>query len=153
VLAPSSLCFYSTAALERRLDGNEERFARYFYALYHCGLDERVPGGVVERREELRRQYPEKAIEVGSHFVLHGEAAYQALGGYYRALSMAATLSEPMRAYFGERLTAVTEAHRQSQSLPVPMDLTEGQLANDDRLEFLTCMALYNGQVSLGVGD
>jgi hypothetical protein len=52
-----------------------------------------------------------------------------------------------MRAYWKERFDETIERNRASQSLPVPIDLTEGQLAHDSRMEFLTCIALLQGQV------
>lgn len=136
--------FFSTAAMERGLDGSEERFAEYFFALYQCSPDE--PAGVNDRREQLRQEMPTKVLPVGKRFVLTGEAAYQALGGCYHGLSLKA-LQDDVRGYAKERLEAITAAHRNSQSLPIPGDLTEGQLAHDRRLEFLTCVALRNDQV------
>ena len=148
--AERQLRFFSTASMERGLDGSEERFAKYFFAIYHCSPDEREPpGSVVERREQLRQQFPAKVISVGRRFVLTGHAAWTALAGYYQALALAETLGDDFRAYAKERLDAITVMHRQSQSLPVPVDLTEGQLAHDPRLELLTCIALDNGQVMI----
>jgi hypothetical protein len=41
------------------------------------------------------------------------------------------TLGDEFRAYAKERLDARKKVHRQSQSLPIPLHLTEGQLASD----------------------
>jgi hypothetical protein len=79
--------------------------------------------------------------------VLTGEAAYQALGSYYHAMALAETVTDDLRQYYKEQLERITQIHRDSQSLPIPGDLTEGQMAQDHRLEFLTCIALHNGQV------
>jgi len=141
----TKLGFYSTAALERGLDGGEDRFASYFFALYHCSPDE--PAGINELRESLKREFPAKVIEIGRRFVLRGEPAFRALTAYYHTLTQAETLSEEFRTYAGQRLREITKAHRNGQTLPVPIDLTEGQLAQDHRLEFLTCVAIDNGQV------
>lgn len=130
--------------MERGLDGSEERFAAFFFALYQCSPDE--PAGVNDRREQLRQEMPTKVLPVGKRFVLTGEAAYQALSGYYLGLSLDA-LNDNLRDYAKERLEAVTASHRDSQSLRIAVDLTEGQLARDHRLELLTCMSLLNGQV------
>jgi hypothetical protein len=140
------MIFHSTTALESRLDGSDQSFARYFFALYHCSPDEQA--GINELREQLRLKHPTKCVSVGQRFVLTGKAAYQALAAYYRALSEAETLGDDFRGYAAERLAAITKAHRDSQALPVPIDLTEGQLAQDFRLELLTCVAIHNGQVS-----
>ena len=147
---PSSmgtLIFHSIAALERGLDGGEERFAAYYFAIYQCGPDEHEPGSINERRDQLRKQFPDKVMAVGKRFVLMGEPAWLALAAYYQAVVGCETLSENFRAYAKERLDDCTQAHRESQSHRI--DLTEGQLASDPRLEFLTCVALRNGQVYL----
>ena len=133
------------------LDGSEERFAAYFFAIYHCSADERA--GINERREQLRQEFPTKAIPVGQRFVLAGEAAFLALAAYYQALISCETSADNFRAYSNERLDAIKIAHRNSQSLPIPIDLMEGQLSQDRGLEFLTCIAISNGQVVPGSGE
>jgi hypothetical protein len=139
------LRYVSTAALERGLDGSEERFADYFFAIYHCSPDE--PAGINQRRQQLRETLPTKATPCGQRFVLAGEAAYLALAAYYQALIICETLTDDFRAYARERLDAISDMHHDGQSLPIPIDLTEGQLSQDFRLEFLTCIAISNGQV------
>jgi hypothetical protein len=139
------LGFYSTAALERGLDGGFDRYSDYIFAIYHCRPDEEA--GINDRREELRKLMPTKVVNIGDQFVLMGEAAFQALAAYYQALIACETLSDEYRAYASERLEQIAAAHRASQSLPIPIDLTEGQLSQDHRLEFLTCLAISNGQV------
>ncbi len=139
------LRFVSTATLERGLDCSKERFAAYFFAIYHCSPDE--PTGINERREQLRQAFPTKVTPDGNHFVLAGEAAYLALAAYYQALIICETLTDDFRSYARERLEEITNVHRNSQSLSIPIDLTEGQLSQDPRLEFLTCIAIYNGQI------
>jgi hypothetical protein len=141
----NDLGFYSTAALERGLDGGEDRFAAFFFALYHCSPDESA--GINELRDRLALDFPDKAIPVGRRYILKGESAFKALTAYHHALSSADNLSDEFRAYSAERVRQITEMHRKSQSLPVPIDLTEGQLAQDFQLEFLTCVAIRNGQV------
>ena len=141
------LCFRSTAALERGLDGGDDRFYDYFFAVYHCSPDE--PSGISDLREQLRSDHPELAINVGKRFILSGEAAYKALGAYYSALIQNdnPAQSEDFRQYARECFDRITEMHNSSQSLPIPINLTEGELNQDHRLEFLTCIAIYNGQI------
>lgn len=141
----ADLVFYSTAALERGLDGGNDRYSDFIFAMYHCRPDE--PAGTNELREKLRVSFPTKVLQMGSHFVLVGEAAYLSLSAYYQALADCQTLSENHRKYASERLDEITSAHLGSQALPIPIDLTEGQLSQDPRLEFLTCLAVSNGQV------
>jgi hypothetical protein len=137
--------FISTTSLEAQLDGCKEKFEEYFFALYHCSYAEKT--GIKERREQLAEFYPNNVIKVGEYFVLDGEAAYSALSSYYLALIQAETLSEEYRDYIKGRLEEVASAHRASQSLLVPINLTEGQLANDKRMEMLACIAIGNGQI------
>jgi hypothetical protein len=140
---PKQLHFYSTGAMERGLDGTEETFARFHWTMYHCSPDEPA---VNDRREQLRKQYPNKAVAVGQRFVLLGEAAYQALGGYYRAQA-SGNSSESCRKYYSQQFDRIRAAHIDSQSLPIPVDLTEGQLAHDEQLEFFACVAILNGHI------
>jgi hypothetical protein len=137
--------FTSTTVLEQELDGSDESFASYHYAIYQCLPDE--DSGVRDLRQRLKLEYPESSIPVGRHFVLQGEAAFIALKAYYQALVSAETLSEDFRSYIADRLQAVTKAHDASQSLPIPISLTEGQLSHDPQLDLLTCIAIGNGQV------
>jgi hypothetical protein len=58
---PKQLHFYSTGAMERGLDGTEETFARFHWTMYHCSPDEPA---VNDRREQLRKQYPNKAARL-----------------------------------------------------------------------------------------
>ncbi len=140
-----NLRFISTANLEQELDGSYEKYYEYFFAIYHCSYAE--DSGIKERREQLAEFYPNNVIKVGKYFVLDGEAAYSALSSYYLALIQAETLSQEYRDYIEGRLAEVTSAHKASQSLPIPINLTEGQLANDKRMELLTCIAIGNGQI------
>jgi hypothetical protein len=120
-----TLIFHSVGAMERGLDGGEDRFADYYFAIYHCSPDEHAD--INEYREQLRTQFPDMVIPVGRRYILQGEPAWRALAAYYQAVAAAESLSEEFRAYAQERLQAITQVHRQSQSLPVPIHLTEGQ--------------------------
>ncbi len=139
------LRFISTPSLERGLDGSEEAFAAYYFAIYHCTPDESA--GITKYREQLRDRFPDKATPVGRYFVLSGEPAFLALSAYYKAMGEADTLSDELREYMRECLELVTTKHRRSQSLPVPVNLLEGQLSHDPRLEFFACLALDNRQI------
>lgn len=140
-----NLRFVSTKALEQELDGSESKFEDYFFAIYHCSYKEN--SGIKERRIQLSLAYPNNVIKVGEYFVLDGEAAFMALSAYYQALINTDTLSEEFRNYIEEQHHSLIEKHSKSQSLPVPINLTEGQLSYDSRLDFFTCLALNNGQV------
>lgn len=140
-----NLRFVSTASLERGLDGSYETFYEYFFAIYHCSYAE--DSGIKERRLELSKTHPNNVVEVGDYFVLTGVAAYHALSSYYYTLTLTDTLSDEYKGYMAVRLEEVKSAHIASQSLPIPVDLTEGQLANDKNMELLTCIAIGNGQI------
>jgi hypothetical protein len=142
-----NLRFASTVALEQELDGTDNTFEEYFFAIYHCSYFEK--SGIKERREQLANFYPNNVIKVGKFFVLDGEAAFSALSSYYQALVQAETLEEDFKEYIAKRLIEVEKAHKRSQSLLVPINLTEGQLSNDKQLSFFTCLAIDNGQVLL----
>lgn len=140
-----NLRFASTVALEDQLDGTENTFEQYFFAIYHCSYSEQ--SGVKERREHLANFYPNNVIRVGKFFVLNGEAAFSALSSYYQALLEAETLDDDFKEYIARRLVEIEKVHKGSQSLRVPINFTEGMLSNDKQLSFLTCLALDNGQV------
>lgn len=142
-----NLHFMSTKALEQNLDGSDESFKRYFFAIYHCDPDEL--SGTKGLRDELRAQFPVMSTDIGRYFILAGAAAYRALAAYHEACIDTDTLPDEFREYMRERLSAITDKYNKSQSLPVPIDLTEGQLSNDERLAFLTCIALSNGQIGV----
>ncbi len=139
--------FVSTLALEQLLDGTENTFEEYFFAIYHCSYFEK--SGIKERREQLAELYPNNVIKVGKFFVLDGEAAFSALSSYYQALVEVKTLDDDFKGYITKRLAEIEQAHKSSQSLPIPINLTEGQLSNDKQLNFFACLAIDNGQVLL----
>ncbi|MEY8690130.1 MAG: hypothetical protein AB9M53_09685 [Leptothrix sp. (in: b-proteobacteria)] len=139
------LLFASTAALERALDGTDDAYQRYFFAIYHCSPDE--PAGINLYREKLKNDNPKDAVEVGCHFVLWGNSAFQAIVWYYEALSNASTLPDELITYAKERLSEIKSMHEKSQGLGI--DLSEGQLSNDPRLTFYACLALDNRQIIL----
>ena len=141
----TALVFASTSALERTLDGTDEAYERYFFALYHCSPDE--DAGINEYRRQLHANHPGKAMQVGRHFVLCGEPAAQALRSYYYALSQAESVPEEHRSYARRRQQEIEKLHASSQTLPKPIDLSEGQLAEDKALDFYACLALSGGQV------
>ena len=139
------LRFVSTVTLEQELDKTYEKFNEFFFAIYHCSYAEN--SGIKERREQLRKTYPNKIIQVGEYFVLTGEAAYLALSTYYHALLEADTLSEEYKDYIKQRLEEIKSKHIDSQSLPFPIDLTEGQLSRDKHMELMACIAIMNRQI------
>jgi len=142
----SKLVFASVTALERALDGEDDNYFRYFFALYGCSPD--VINGITELRIQLRNQFPDKAVQVGRHFVLWGEPAFQTVSSFYHALSNQGEPQE-FRAYAQDRYQEIVRKHEINQGLPSPIELSEGQLANDEKLGFYTCLALFNGQVIL----
>lgn len=141
----SKILFASTAALERALDGDEKDYERYYFALYHCLPDEDNPFN--KRRSELIKQYPDKAVPVGRYYVLFGEPACELLRSYYHSLSLEESLPKEFRVYAENMWKQIEEKHRKSQSLPKPIDLSEGQLSEDSTLAFYASLAISNGQV------
>jgi len=143
--------FASTASLERALDGTDKAFEQYYFSLYHCSPDESA--GINQYREQLRLSHPEKAVSIGRHFVLWGHPAHHALTWYFEQLSNVTTLSDEFRAYAKHRLAEITSKHQKSQGLPVPIDLSEGQLSDDPTLTFYACLALDNQQIVSPSGE
>ena len=140
-----NLRFVSTKLLESELDGSESKFEDYFFSIYRYSY--KHGSAVKTLREQLCNEHPTNVIRVGNYFVLDGEAAYLSLSSYYKALIEASDISEEFREYFEERLADITKKHNRSQSLPIPINLTEGQLSYDSRVELLTSIALNYGQV------
>lgn len=142
----SKLVFASTSALERALDGGDNSYFRYFFAIYHCSPDE--INGITELRNQLCSQFPDKTVQVGRHFVLWGEPAFKVVSSFYHALTKQAEPQE-FREYAKDRYQEIIRKYETSQDLPVPIELSEGQFANDEKLDFYTCLALSNGQLIL----
>jgi len=140
-----NLRFVSTRFLESELDGSESTFEDYFFSIYRYSY--KSNSDVKTLREQLCNEYPTNVIRVGDYFVLEGEAAYLSLSSYYKALINANHIGEEFREYYVERLAEITKKHNGSQSLPIPINLTEGQLSYDSRVELLTSIALNYGQV------
>jgi hypothetical protein len=140
-----NLRFVCTRTLENELDGSETKFEDYFFAIYRCSYNGN--SGIRDLREQLSKEYPNNVITVGNFFVLDGRAAYIALSTYYKALIESSDLSDELSDYFKERLESITSSHNKSQSLPIPINLTEGQLSYDSRVEIHTTIALNYGQV------
>ncbi len=107
------IAFVSTADLERALDGTDESFRTYYFALYHVYPEEDCDFN--RFRQHLVVSRPEHAVAVGRHHVLWGEPAFEVVRSYYSALSAQAT-PEEFRAYAKRRLDAITDLHRRSQS-------------------------------------
>ncbi|POZ52232.1 hypothetical protein [Methylovulum psychrotolerans] len=141
----TNLRFISTSELERQLDGSDERFAAYFFAIYNCSPDD--PGGINKIREWLKQEYPTKAIPVGRYFVLLDEAAAGALNFYFQTLIDSGLFQDDYVAYANRRLKEIEEARNISQSLLIPGTLTEGQLANDFHLAFVAGVAISKNQI------
>ncbi len=140
----SGLVYASIKSLENAID-SEDEFRRYFYSIYHCEPYE--DAAINKLRAELREKSPNDSTNVGRNFVLFGESAYKALSWYYREITKTETLSQEYRDYYAERLIEVSLKHSKSQSLTNPIDLSEGQLADDPKMNFLATLALMNGQI------
>jgi hypothetical protein len=139
-----NVIFASTTELERALDGSEQAFATYYFALYHVQPDEDCAFN--RYRDSVRAASPKEAVPVGNRYVLWGESAFQVAKWYYSALTETAT-PESFREYASRRLDAISHKHLASRSLPSPIALSEGQLNADKELEFYALLALSNRQL------
>jgi hypothetical protein len=120
----------------------EEDFKRYYYSLYRCLPNEK--NDFNNRRNQIRIKYPELVILFGNYFVLTGNAACEVLSTYYYSLSLLEDYNDEEKNYYIERYETVKEKHRKSQSLDVPINLTEGQLGTDNNIEFYVKEAVIN---------
>jgi hypothetical protein len=89
-----------------------------------------------------------RAPQFPSAGISSGEAAFQVVTHYYQALTEQGS-PEQFREYAQRRLEEITRRYQSSQGLPVPIDLSEGQLSVDEELDFFACLALSNRQVLL----
>jgi len=139
----NNLVFASTSDLEAAIN-TEDDFRRFYYSMYHSSPD--TVSEFTKYREKVREEFPEMAVPVGRYFVLFGEAAYMAVSTYYNALSKQGK-PENFRLYAEKRALEIEQLHSNSQNLAVPVELSEGQLAEDKNLEFYSLLALSNRQI------
>ena len=125
--------YKSPKELESEISSDED-FHKFFYTLYRCPPYER--NDFNHRRNQIRIKFPELVIPVGNNFILVGEAAYEILSTYYYSRSLIEEYDEGVKKYYFKRYEQVKEIHKESQSLPVKIDLTEGQLGTDKDYDF-----------------
>ena len=133
--------YKSPKELESEISSDED-FYKFFYSLYRCLPNER--NDFNNRRNQIRIKYPELVIPVGNNFILIGEAAYEILTAHFYSLSLIVECEEDVKKYYFKRYEQVKEIHKQSQSLPVKIDLTEGQMGTDKDFEFYIKQAVLN---------
>jgi hypothetical protein len=131
---------------EVEINSNED-FKKYFFSLYRCMPNEDCD--LNTRRNKLRIQHPKLVIPVGDNFVLTGQAAYEVLSAHYYSLSMVEEYEEDVKNYYFKRYETVKKVHDRAQSLPVPIDLTEGQLGTDRDFDFYIKEAIVNQMLSV----
>ncbi len=88
-------------------------------------------------------------IPFGEYFILTGQAAYEIMSTYYYTLSLVTEFSEKEKNYYFDRFNSVKQMHEKSQSLPFPIDMTEGQLGTDENIEFYIKEAIINKLLSV----
>jgi hypothetical protein len=123
---------YTSPSILERTISTEDDYRRLHFALYRCSPDDIC--GINERRKELSIKYPSKTIPCGRYFILIGVAAAEALSAFYYSMHLAETLPEYLRSYYLERFEKIQEMHQRSQSLPTPVDITEGQFGTDKKM-------------------
>ncbi len=125
----------------------EEDFHRYFFSLYRCSPTERNEFN--NRRNQVRIKYPKMVIPFGSNFILTGQAAYEIMSAYYYSLSLVEGYTKEEKNYYFGRYESVKLMYEKSQSLPVPINLTEGQLGTDEMVAFYFKEAIINRLISV----
>jgi hypothetical protein len=133
------LIYVPPSHIERNI-ATEQDYRELHYAIYCCSPDDQ--GGINQRRTELSIKYPDKIVPCGQYFILTGVAAAEALTAFYYSVHLEDSLPEELRDYYFNRYQTVKEMHEKSQSLPVPIDLTERQFATDKRMELYVTEAI-----------
>jgi hypothetical protein len=131
---------------EVEINSNED-FNKYFFSLYRCMPNEECD--LNTRRNKLRIKHPELVIPVGDNFVLTGQAACEILSAHYYSLSLVEDYEEDVKKYYFKRYETVKDVHNRAKSLPIPMDLTEGQLGTDRDFDFYIKEAIVNKMLSV----
>jgi hypothetical protein len=129
----------------------EEDYKRYFYSLYRCSPDEKSDFNY--RRNAIKEKYPDLVISFGKYFSLQGVAAYEILSSFYYSLSLIEEYDQETQDYYFNRYEEVKDAHESSQSLPFPINLTEGQLGTDHKFNFYLKEMLVNRQLLIELID
>jgi hypothetical protein len=140
------LDYKSPKQLENEMNTYEE-FNHFYFNLYRCLPDEECEFN--KRRQAIKEKYPDKVIQFGDYYVLNGVAAYEIISAFYYSLSLVEDYEEDVKKYYFKRYEQVKQAHKSAQSLPIPIDLTEGQLGTDSDIEFFVNEAIISRQITV----
>lgn len=141
-----SLEYRSPRQLESSMNSAED-FHHFYYSLYRCSPDEE--NDFNRRRNEVSLKYPDLALPFGDYFVLQGNAAAEILSTFYYSLTLVDDIDDEKKKYYSSRYQHVTERNQASQSLPFPLNLTEGQLGTDENMELMVHEAIMSKQITV----
>jgi len=131
--------------------GDDEGYRRYFYSLYRCPPDE--VNDFNRRRVSIAEKYPAFVIDVGDFFILTGQAACEILSTHYYSMSIIEDYDQKIKDYYFGRYEEVLSFHQRTQSLPIPINLTEGQLGTDSNIGALIHEAVLHGMLRVSKSD
>ena len=131
--------------------GDDEGYRRFFYSLYRCQPDE--ANDFNRRRFLIAEKYPALVIDVGDYFILTGQAACEILSTHYYSLSIIEDYDQKIKDYYFGRYEEVLSFHQRTQSLPIPINLTEGQLGTDSNIGALIHEAVLHGMLRVSKSD
>jgi hypothetical protein len=138
--------YKSPKQLEAEMSSYEE-FAKFYFNLYRCLPDE--DNEFNKRRHSIKEKYPDKVVILGEYYVLFGVAAYEILAAFYYSLFLIEGSDDVEKKYYFRRYERIKEAHNKSQSLPKPIDLSEGQLGTDEDISFFINEAIKSRQITI----
>ena len=138
--------YQSPAEMEASVS-DDRSFKKYYFGIYRCSPDEKNEINIL--RVSVKEKYPDLVIPVGAHFILSGKAACKVLSSYYYSRSLLEDQPQIHAAYYKQRYESVAKRHDDSQSLPKPINLTEGQLATDFDSEFYIKIAVLEKRLTL----
>jgi len=140
------LDYRSPAQLESQMNSTED-FHHFYFALYRCSPDEN--NDFNKRRNEVSLKYPKLVIPFGDYYVLEGNAAAEILATFYHSLTLVDDIEDETKHYYASRYQDVVEKNQSSQSLPFPINLTEGQLGTDRNIQRMVHEAVLCRQLTV----
>ena len=138
--------YRSPAQLESQMNSPED-FRHFYFALYRCSPDE--DNEFNKRRTEVSIKYPKLVIPLGNYYVLEGHAASEILSTFYHSLTLCDDIDDEAKSYYVSRYETVIEINRKAQALPIPLNLTEGQLGTDRTIERMVHEAVLCRQLTV----
>ncbi len=138
----------SPKQLEQNLNSMHD-YEKYFFSLYRCfPYDD---NDFIKRRNLIREKFPDLVIAFGDYYILTGQAASEVLTTFYYSHTLIDEYDDALKNYFWKRYNSTKEKHQNSQSLPFPINLTEGQLGTDEDIEIFFKQSLISYSITVSL--